>query len=172
MKQQLLLITILAWWGGAIVNGEEDHRIFKSAENNQYFIMPMKKFTWQESLKECESRNMDLLTIESEEKALEINKLLERVFSGKRIPGFYLGANDLDKFRHFNWISSKARGPFTYTNWERNEPNNYKNKNERCVQIGFHGNDQWNDANCNRKYGFICQERLNSGKLPEGLVRN
>ncbi|XP_065362832.1 lectin subunit alpha-like [Calliphora vicina] len=156
MKQQLLIITILA--SCALVNCNE-YRIFKSAEDNQYFILPDQNFTWQESLEECESRNMELLTIESKEKALEIRKLLERVFSGQPLPRFYLGANDFDKFRQFTWISTQISGPFTYTNWEKSEPNNYKKENERCVHIGYHGTDEWNDINCKVKNGFICQEK-------------
>lgn len=65
----------------------------------------------------------------------------------------------MDKAGEFKWITRTESIPFTYTNWEPTEPNNYKNLNERCVQIGFHGTDQWNDIRCNSKCGFICQER-------------
>ena len=87
------------------------------------------------------------------------------LFLDKRIPRFHIGANDLNEFRKFSWITSEGRIPFTYTNWEKTEPNNYQKLNERCVQMGFHGTLQWNDINCSRKYGFICQERMNLSRL-------
>ncbi|KAI8116796.1 Lectin subunit alpha [Lucilia cuprina] len=256
MKQQILLLLAFT---ACSVFAQNPERLFKSSKNNEFFIMPAKKYTWQEALKECESRDMDLLTIETEDKAKEIKELLQKVFSGKPIPRFYrcstvngpftytnweqsepnnyqnqnercvnigfhgndqwndvncdrkygmlytwqsferevesrdmdlltietedkakeikellqkatyttflCGPNDLENYREFIWISSTVNGPFTYTNWEQSEPNNYQNQNERCVNIGFHGNDQWNDVNCDRKYGFICQERWETGSL-------
>ena len=91
--------------------------------------------------------------------------LLFFLFLDKRIPRFYIGANDLKEFRKFSWITSEGRKPFTFTNWEKKEPNNYQKLNERCVQMGFHGTLQWNDINCSRKCGFICQERMNLSRL-------
>ena len=71
----------------------------------------------------------------------------------------------MDQFRKFSWITSEGPKAFTFTNWEKTEPNNYKKLNERCVHIGFHATLEWNDINCSRKYGFICQERINFKEL-------
>ncbi|KNC26531.1 hypothetical protein FF38_04167 [Lucilia cuprina] len=145
--------------------------LFKSDEKNEYYIQPAQKFTWAQALQECDKQTMDLLTIEDAKKALEIENLLKKVFSKKPIPRFYLGAHDQEEFRTFNWITKDATKPFTYTNWESTEPNNYKKLNERCVHLGFHGSLQWNDINCERKYGFICQERTDFESLLEVIER-
>ncbi|XP_065365866.1 lectin subunit alpha-like [Calliphora vicina] len=169
MKQliiNLVLIAILACCPLGNCAGE-----FISAKNNTYIIQPARKFTWDEASKECDNQNMDLLTIENETKAEEIKELLKKVFAGKPIPRFYLGANDKEKFREFYWITSKGRELFTYTNWDRTEPNNYQKLNERCVHIGFYGTEFWNDINCSRKYGFICQERLDFNSLLRSISR-
>ncbi|XP_037809015.1 lectin subunit alpha-like [Lucilia sericata] len=172
MKQpiNLVLIVIIAYFC-SLAYSADDKLLFKSEEKNEYYIQPAQKFTWAQALNECDSRTMDLLTIEDAKKAEEIEKLLKKVFSKKTIPRFYLGAHDQEEFRKFNWITKEAIKPFSYTNWESSEPNNYKNLNERCVHLGFHGSLQWNDINCERKYGFICQERTDFASLLEVIER-
>ncbi|KAI8116776.1 Lectin subunit alpha [Lucilia cuprina] len=173
MKQpiNLVLIVILAYFCSLAYSAAAAKLLFKSDEKNEYYIQPAQKFTWAQALQECDKQTMDLLTIEDAKKALEIENLLKKVFSKKPIPRFYLGAHDQEEFRTFNWITKDATKPFTYTNWESTEPNNYKKLNERCVHLGFHGSLQWNDINCERKYGFICQERTDFESLLEVIER-
>ncbi|PAA81135.1 hypothetical protein BOX15_Mlig013028g3 [Macrostomum lignano] len=52
----------------------------------------------------------------------------------------------------YYWLDNT---PFTYSNWAYNEPNSV---NEMCVHMyteRFRAG-QWNDADCNRKMGFVC----------------
>lgn len=74
------------------------------------------------------------------------------------IPRLYIGAKDTEGIREFIWV--KKEEILTYTNWEATEPNNFQGLDERCVHIGFHGDAKWNDVNCSRKYGFICEKTL------------
>lgn len=75
----------------------------------------------------------------------------------------------MEEFRKFSWIKLEGRKPFTYTNWMVNEPNNYRQFNESCVQIGHHNSIQWNDVSCNYKFGFICQGRIDFKALMNQL---
>ncbi|KAM7347154.1 C-type lectin mosGCTL-7-like [Cochliomyia hominivorax] len=172
MKQHhntaIIIIAILAFCS-VLANCEDN--LFKSEENNEYFIQPAQKYTWQEAFDECDTKDMDLLIIDSEAKAIEIKVLLKKIFTSKPIPRFYLAANDLEKVNEFHWITKKERKPVIYTNWEPNEPNKYQKLNERCIHIGFHGTDQWNDITCSRKYGFICQERTDLKSLLNKMDR-
>ncbi|XP_073833396.1 C-type lectin mannose-binding isoform-like [Musca autumnalis] len=73
----------------------------------------------------------------------------------RKMTSFYIGGNDLGDFRKFIWTSNGHT--FNYTNWARNEPNNMRNSNERCVLLGFFGTMQWNDVNCYWLAGYICE---------------
>ncbi|XP_061387554.1 lectin subunit alpha-like [Musca vetustissima] len=149
---------------------DDETNIYKTSKY-KYFIEPRQKFTWSQALEECKKKKMNLATIDSKERADDLKIVLNEAFGyeKKRIPRLYIGANDLDEFREFVWI---AKGDiFSYTNWEKGEPNNYKKLNERCVHIGFHGDDKWNDINCNRKYGFICDLVLGVEDLSNLVVK-
>ncbi|XP_075158351.1 C-type lectin mosGCTL-1-like [Haematobia irritans] len=154
----VLLISALLWnfSQAALI----DPKIF-TTENFKYFIESKKKFTWSEASEECQKKSMNLVSIDTKSKADDLQIALNEAFlnNKKPIPQLYIGANDLHEYRDFVWVSKGDI--FTYTNWEENEPNNYKGLNERCVHIGFHGDAKWNDVNCSRKYGFICELPLN-----------
>ncbi|XP_075158352.1 lectin subunit alpha-like [Haematobia irritans] len=127
----------------------------------KYFLEPEQEYSWWEALKQCQQRNMNLVTIDTKTKAIDVHRLVVEVFhnNNKQIPPLFIGANDLLEFREFVWTSTND--PFTYTNWRDHEPNNYNNSDERCVNIGHYGDVRWNDSQCSSKYGFICEKPLN-----------
>ena len=47
------------------------------------------------------------------------------------------------------------------SNWEKNEPNNFDD-DEDCVEVRIDG--KWNDHNCLRVTGFVCERRLSNNK--------
>ena len=64
---------------------------------------------------------------------------------------YWIEATDVAKEGTFIWTSDNSTVGFG--NWYPGEPNNYNN--EDCVNICR--NEHWNDADCNRKYSYICQ---------------
>lgn len=48
-----------------------------------------------------------------------------------------------------------------FTNWNNGEPNNY-NQGENCILMLRVDNNSgmWNDATCNSKFYFICEEEI------------
>ena len=61
--------------------------------------------------------------------------------------GYWLGANDRATEGKFVWAATGQ--PVTYTNWDGNNPDNYKE--EDCAQILTSNpsiNGRWNDINC------------------------
>ncbi|XP_073829636.1 lectin subunit alpha-like [Musca autumnalis] len=169
-----IILNVLFLWNGAAVLGQEEKEVETNVYKTstyKYYIEPKNKYTWSQALEECKNRKMNLVTIDSKEKADDVNVVLNEafLFQKKPIPRLYIGANDLDEFREFIWI---AKGEiFSYTNWEKGEPNNYQELNERCVHIGFHGDEKWNDINCDRKYGFICEHALGVEELSDSVVK-
>ncbi|XP_005186728.1 lectin subunit alpha [Musca domestica] len=165
-----LILNALLWHGAVAEEEDSETNVYKTG-TYKYFIEPKNQYTWQQALDECKKKKMSLVTIDSEEKANDVKTVLNEafLFLKKPIPRLYIGANDLDEFREFIWISKGD--VFRYTNWEKGEPNNYKKLNERCVHIGFHGDEKWNDINCSRKYGFICEQVLGVEELSELVVK-
>lgn len=72
----------------------------------------------------------------------------------------WLGGNDefslsRDFKRPFIWSATGKK--FNFSNWSFYNPDN-SNANEHFVHIWSHvPNYQWNDNNCDRKLGFICE---------------
>ncbi|XP_013098457.1 lectin subunit alpha-like [Stomoxys calcitrans] len=160
----IVVISVLLWnFALAADDDDKDPNIF-TTENFKYFIETKQKYNWSEAATECENKKMNLVSIDTKAKSDDVKIILNEAFlnNKKRIPSMFIGANDLVEFRDFIWL---PKGDvFTYTNWEKNEPNNYRKLNERCVHLGYHGDEKWNDINCARKLGFICEQLLN----PEG----
>ena len=62
---------------------------------------------------------------------------------------------------YYIWEWSSG-APWQYTNWNEGEPNGYF---ELCVQVyktSYHGTKyRWNDDDCSRGTGFVCQQVCN-----------
>uniref|UniRef100_A0A1I8PF11 C-type lectin domain-containing protein n=1 Tax=Stomoxys calcitrans TaxID=35570 RepID=A0A1I8PF11_STOCA len=120
-----------------------------------FYIETEQKYNWFEALHECSRRGYQLAELQDRRKTLDLN-LLTKPFN------LWLGANDefnteQDHKRSFYWSFSGKR--MTYSNWSRNNPDNYKN-NEHCVHI-WNEREQyaWNDLDCTKKLGYVCEEK-------------
>eukprot|EP01084_Bolivina_argentea_P082728 149796_1 len=56
-----------------------------------------------------------------------------------------------DEFGKWYWSDGMQYG---YHNWGPNEPND----SGKCIQIGHHINNEWDDGICNIQYPFVCQD--------------
>lgn len=56
----------------------------------------------------------------------------------------------IDDNKTLKWVGNNK--PVTYTNWNKDEPNNLTGK-EKCVNVYF----TWNDNDCNEKIIFVCE---------------
>ena len=106
--------------------------------------------TWSFAQDACESKNANLVTINSEAKQIEIDSLI-----GTSIwIGFRLVNDD------FQWVSGAEKN---YLNWDSSEPNNYSG-NEKCVvSQNEEWSSAWNDSNCDNELSFICETTSFSG---------
>ena len=46
-----------------------------------------------------------------------------------------------------------------YTNWRKNEPKNFRDRGEDCVQATLTYVYAWNDAPCDDMHCFVCENR-------------
>ena len=80
-----------------------------------------------------------------------------RTHAGKIDTGsFWLGIQDKNKGkvnRNFVYISDNSR--IEIENWNEDEPNNYENWGEYCVETNDK-NGKWNDIKCDHWRPFVC----------------
>ncbi|GFO00448.1 macrophage mannose receptor 1 [Plakobranchus ocellatus] len=69
--------------------------------------------------------------------------------------GYWIGLNDRSSVMNFAWSDLS---PVTFTYWMRQEPNNFRGKNEDCVLMHTL-TGEWSDEICeNPSSGFVCEK--------------
>ena len=76
----------------------------------------------------------------------------------------FVGLSDREEEGDFRWLSDMSE--LTYSNWEKNEPNNYRGQD--CAQLWSRREHRWDDNDCRKtsfKIGFkrypfaaVCQK--------------
>ncbi|XP_065665791.1 uncharacterized protein LOC136087256 isoform X2 [Hydra vulgaris] len=109
---------------------------------------------WKDSLLTCQSYGGNLLSIKDEgENLFILNQLKTNAM--KNNP-YWIGLSKLNGERKFMWSDNTS---LLFVYWKANEPNNYNNSNEDCVEVNVYG---WNDSPCNYIRGFICKAKLDT----------
>lgn len=158
MKTLLILLPLVALASGLEY---KSHRLYdtlvglKNNETQNVILVKINK-SWHDGEKYCKELGGDLLKIEEK---VENKKLYRHlgVINYKRV---WIGLNTSDKDRSvYTWSKDSSKPAETF--WGPLEPNNFRNHNERCVEMRrLAKNDDyhnWNDAPCDRKYHFICE---------------
>jgi len=97
-----------------------------------------------QAVEHCETVGMTLATIDNERD----NEIL---FSAANNTSPWIGLSD--QLEEGAWVwDSRTSG---YSNWNRGEPNNWGG-NEDCVE--FTGGGRWNDASCDARRSFFCED--------------
>ncbi|XP_065681610.1 uncharacterized protein LOC100201799 isoform X1 [Hydra vulgaris] len=102
--------------------------------------------TWKTALFLCQSYGGNLLSIADQAE----NAFLIKNFKNN-ITKYWIGLNALQNNRTFTWSDNTTS---LFSNWKPDEPNNFQDSNEECVETTING---WNDNNCNRFFGYICK---------------
>ncbi|KAL6466867.1 hypothetical protein MHYP_G00246710 [Metynnis hypsauchen] len=116
-----------------------------------YYISTQTK-TWSQGREDCRERGADLLTINSREEQVFIEKF-------RRGQKAWIGLTDSETEGVWKWVDGSA---LTTKFWRSGEPNSYGD--EDCVITGY-GSDpvySWADFTCNNKYLYvwICEKRI------------
>ncbi|XP_030279430.1 CD209 antigen-like protein C [Sparus aurata] len=113
-----------------------------------YYISSTTK-TWQRSRDYCLQRGADLMIINSEE---------EQSFTRQLKNNLWIGLTDTETDGTWKWVDGT---PLDTSYWMDGEPNNYKQKEEDCVEVRLHAEENnWNDSPCNLKLFWICEKKL------------
>lgn len=98
----------------------------------------------------------ELLTFNSKREYDEIVEILKANFAS--VPDLWLGGNDRFKNEtdfHRRWWSVGGKC-LNFFAWNKNEPNNYQNKENCMVMAGSQNNFLWFDDDCGTQRGYIC----------------
>merc|ERR1712087_435628 len=108
--------------------------------DNPYYFSGPAQMTFADAQSWCEARGSELASIHSD---WENAAALEACGSGS-VPDCWIGFQCIDNEQYdFEWMDGTAED---YTNWNDNEPNNYLDSDEDCVNMWSTG--MWNDVTC------------------------
>ncbi|XP_037807838.1 lectin subunit alpha-like [Lucilia sericata] len=129
-------------------------KIYTTSDNKQYYIDAEQEYTWFDGLSRCLKMNMNLVSIETEQKSEKINQLVMETF-GRNIKLWVGGVmTHYHDGRQYIWTHTGQ--PFTYSFWSGANPD-FETNSEYCVQIGWGYNMEWNDKSCDSRLGYICE---------------
>ncbi|KAJ8950571.1 hypothetical protein NQ318_015704 [Aromia moschata] len=138
-----------------------DHLIVQwNAEGKIFMLNHNSTSSWFKAVRICEKYNMQLVTIENEEKSDMIRNLLEKYPS--RADMFWMAGSRLQDGESWRWPNQE---PIAYTNWCPGEPNNAKG-DEMCIQV-YPDNAWWNDEQCTIPNSFICENIAKEDKFQD-----
>ncbi|XP_052079665.1 natural killer cells antigen CD94-like [Mytilus californianus] len=122
-------------------------------ENKWYYFSDVEK-TWDEARLMCKGYESMLAEVGSSDE----NDFLKNIATVCD-KSYWLGGDD--KLSEGTWIWASSRTKFLFTDWDDREPNNY-NDGEDCIRIARKFDFKWGDAECSKKYRFICEKRLSN----------
>ncbi|XP_050977228.1 galactose-specific lectin nattectin [Labeo rohita] len=105
---------------------------------------------WADAEKQCIDLGGNLASIHTALTHSFLKSLVKK--NAKDLKRTWIGAHDANKA--FVWLWSDG-SKFEYNDWHTGEPNNGGGY-ERCVEMGYGGEQLWNDASCDTQLSFIC----------------
>ena len=104
---------------------------------------------WENARRDCLGYGADLVSIASQSEMNFVYSKSSKVWTQH----YWIGLNDRLNESLFVWSDGTPYNASVYSNWHPMEPNNQKG--EDCVELYRTG---WNDANCRREFGYICEK--------------
>ena len=115
--------------------------------NGFCYAVSKKCANWTEALANCRQENASLVSVNSNEE----NVFIQRLYNGAKS---WLGLNDISREGTFTWAGGR---PGNFTVWAKNQPNNVGD--EDCAHaLGIGHNYKWNDVKCSDCYQYTCKK--------------
>ncbi|XP_065368984.1 ladderlectin-like [Calliphora vicina] len=162
MEKSLQLFAILLISFIQIQSIYSIDNLYTSNRNNIYYMDNELKYTWFNALAKCNSMNMSLVTIDTKEKSDEITDLMKNTFA--KVNPLWIGGVAIGSDHHYVWISTGRK--FTFTNWAAGEPS-YSSETELCLLNGWSDKMLWNDHQCHKNYGVMCEYGKDYNRVQE-----
>lgn len=116
---------------------------------------------FRDATNHCLSMGMKLLEIDSHSLNNQVYKMMRNEKGLRRI---WIGIHRIEDTdsRPWNWIFASNKEPSTVQFWGPEEPNNFRNHSERCVEVRLlsknNEKSNWNDAPCSHVNQFFCSK--------------
>ncbi|CAB4028580.1 Hypothetical predicted protein, partial [Paramuricea clavata] len=119
--------------------------------NGHCYYLNYKTGSWNEARKECRYRGGDLAVPNSSEINDQIFQLIKVL--GDRTAWIGVHRDENKKFITTSGVS------VSYKNWDTGEPNNYRGKEEDCVEMYAISDKagKWNDELCSYNRRYVCE---------------
>ncbi|XP_013388909.1 alpha-N-acetylgalactosamine-specific lectin-like [Lingula anatina] len=129
-----------------------DNKALKSC----YKFVGLPEKAWNEADRECGEYGARLVAIETKAENDFLRTTIEQD-SNLRRRDFWTSAHDVGREGRFMWMSTGKR--LEYTKWDSKNPDNgRKSGNEEdCVLLDHDEDFYWNDVECHRTRGYICE---------------
>ncbi|XP_033624641.1 macrophage mannose receptor 1-like [Asterias rubens] len=125
------------------------------------------EYTWMQAHSQCIANGGHLAAIHDH----GVQALLSSVL--KNLQGnVWIGLSRFGEFQQYYWSDGATS---SYTNWALGEPNGPQQqegvKIDYCAEMVNNPNyaGKWNDVDCTKKNGFVCQKALDESITPEDL---
>ncbi|XP_049900120.1 CD209 antigen-like [Epinephelus moara] len=102
--------------------------------------------TWQESRRDCQQKDADLVIINSKE---------EQDFTRQFQKYMWIGLTDLQTEGTWKWVDGT---PVTKSYWGPKEPNG--GSGENCGEMKFDSENSWNDGSCSLSHFWMCEKKV------------
>lgn len=125
--------------------------------NGKFFYFEKKKLSFEDAKQNCiskaEGTRFTGRLFEPQSKA-ENNYVIEAAaLYSPKYPDFWIGIRTAPTERRFRFVS----GGTIFDNWSNGEPNDAEDGEDCVVVHKSHGIGKWNDDNCSKNWGSICE---------------
>lgn len=115
----------------------------------QGYTVCLRRTNWNNARSRCAEQGGRLVILETVAKNLEVATMTS-TWTGR---AFWVGASDREVEGQWAWNDGT---PLDYDPWAGGEPNN-AGSGEDCAHSNWNSRGNWNDANCNARYPYVCE---------------
>jgi|GEM_PF-1248272 len=113
------------------------------------YTVCLRRTNWYNARSRCAQQGGRLVILETVAKNLEVATITS-TWTGR---AFWVGASDREVEGQWTWNDGT---PLDYDPWAGGEPNN-AGSGEDCAHSNWNSRGNWNDANCNGRYPYVCE---------------
>ncbi|XP_071943699.1 uncharacterized protein [Antedon mediterranea] len=138
--------------GGSSVTQEFDGKCrppFESHGGKCYCFALSPALTFQEAQRSCENDNGNLVVLTDPDIGSFVQQRARDLYAGD----LWIGLSDRRRERNFEWVTGEQPTFYDFAQGGRNG-----GTNQNCVRLRSVDDYKWDDYNCNRKLGYICQK--------------
>lgn len=127
------------------------------------------RLRWPQAENHCLTLGRHLVKVDTAARNNQVREIFEQQFGNERGARMWIGGSDQENEGTFTWVQDGA--PFAdddFQFWGDSEPNNWRNRNEDCVNYLNHPSyaegPMWNDEKCRKRSPFLCGEPIDGAQ--------